>query len=460
MKLLWITSIVPDQPETELLSALQGFSVHVARGGLDGVGQLRSSKFDVVVVNLPVPQWTGEEILEELQRANPLVPVLIREPQADVAAAVRMTKLGAYHFLDMSADYEDVRQALLAAVEYRRSRELSLFGASVAASPWRKVLVGTSQAMQQVAQIVQLVGSRRCTVLITGETGTGKELVARALHLAGDRSQLPLVAVNCSALPENLLETELFGHVKGAFTGAIQQRVGRFEQAHRSTLFLDEVGDMPLELQAKLLRVLQEREFQRVGSSETVRVDVRVIAASNVDLTERVRQGRFREDLYYRLNVVPIPVPPLRDRLSDIPPLVHHFLEKICRQEGLSLKVVTEETLERLASYSWPGNVRQLENAVEMAVALSGDRAILYPADFPLPSALPAKRTTGNLALTSIPVPDDGLDFEATVSRIERDLLEQALRKTNGNKKMAADMLRMKRTTLSAKLKSLEAVAV
>ncbi|MCL5746308.1 MAG: sigma 54-interacting transcriptional regulator, partial [Acidobacteria bacterium] len=227
-------------------------------------------------------------------------------------------------------------------------------------------------------------------------------------------------------------------------------------QAHGGTLFLDEIGEMPLELQAKLLRVLQEREFQRLGSSETVRVDVRVIAASNQDLAAMVEQGRFRQDLYYRLNVVPLEVPPLRQRLSDIPLLVHYFLEKICRLEQVPLKRFARETLERLSTYSWPGNVRQLENAVEMAVAMSGDRNILYPADFRLPVGAPAKLEVAPGA-PLVTVPEGGLDFEQTVSRIERSILEQALRKTGGNKKMAADLLRLKRTTLAAKLRTLEA---
>jgi transcriptional regulator with GAF, ATPase, and Fis domain len=278
-------------------------------------------------------------------------------------------------------------------------------------------------------------------------------MAARALHLASPRAHLPMVTVNCSALPEHLLEAELFGHVKGAFTGAIQSRIGRFEQADGSTLFLDEIGDMPLELQAKLLRVLQEREFQRLGSSETVRVDVRVAAASNNDLPEKVQRGQFREDLYYRINVVPIEMPPLRERLGDVPLLVLHFIEKICRLENIPAKQVGGETLERLSSYSWPGNVRQLENAVEMAVALSGQRPVLYPSDFPLPSPVRGKPSRCESA-PSITVPDHGLDFDEVVGRFERSILDQAMRKSGGNKKRAADLLRLKRTTLSAKLRS------
>jgi transcriptional regulator with GAF, ATPase, and Fis domain len=311
--------------------------------------------------------------------------------------------------------------------------------------------------MKRTQEVIRLVGGRRSTVLITGETGTGKEMVARAIHMASSRSQMPMVAVNCNALPENLLETELFGHVKGAFTGAFQHRVGRFEQAHRGTLFLDEVGDLPLDMQAKLLRVLQEREFQRVGSSETIHVDVRLIAATNIDLVERIREGKFREDLYYRLNVVPISAPPLRDRLEDIPALAHHFLTKICAQEDIPVRRLSPETLLRLATYPWPGNVRQLENEVEKAVALSGEREVLYPSDFSLSSnATPRSTPT---ARATVSLPEAGLDFEQTIGSFERQILEQALRRAGGNKTAAAGMLGLKRTTLAAKLKSLEAVA-
>jgi transcriptional regulator with GAF, ATPase, and Fis domain len=266
-----------------------------------------------------------------------------------------------------------------------------------------------------------------------------------------------MVAVNCSALPESLLESELFGHVRGAFTGAFQNRVGRFEQAQGGTLFLDEIGELPMELQSKLLRVLQEREVQRLGSSETIKVDIRVVAATNCDLPRRIEQGKFREDLFYRLNVVPIEMPPLRRRREDVPLLAAHFVDRICRAEGIPVKTLMAETMERLCDYSWPGNVRQLENMVEMAVALSGERRTLTPADFPVPAPLAERPITGRAPL--VPVPDCGLDYEQTLAVIERSILEQALRKTGGNKKAAADMLRLKRTTLSAKVRSLEPVA-
>ncbi len=323
---------------------------------------------------------------------------------------------------------------------------------------WENLLIGESHAMRQVSHIIRMVASRRATVLISGETGTGKEMAARALHLAGARRHSRLVAVNCSALPDHLLEAELFGHVRGAFTGAVQNRVGRFEEAHGGTLFLDEIGDLPIELQAKLLRVLQEREFQRLGSSETIRVDIRVVAATNCDLPRRVAEGKFREDLFYRLNVVPIHMPPLRERSGDVGLLADHFVEKICRMEGLEVKRIAPEARERLSGYGWPGNVRQLENAIEMAVALSGQNPLLTALDFPLPALAPRPASLPGCTPV-VSVPDGGLDYEQTLAFIERSILEQALQKTGGNKKAAAEMLGLKRTTLLAKVRSLESPA-
>jgi DNA-binding NtrC family response regulator len=457
MRLLWIAS--PGAGGLDALGEdLASISVEAVADGLAGIDALRQSSYDVVLADFPLAGWGAEELVEELRRASPITPVVVRLGGGSVSEAARLTKLGAFHCLSRDSGRGSLRHVLEAAVEERRARQLALFGRALEDLPWKSFLVGVSRAMREIDQIIQLVGPRRSTVLITGETGTGKEMVARALHLASGRSHLPLVAVNCTALPENLLEAELFGHVKGAFTGAVGLRVGRFEQAHRSTLFLDEIGDMPLDIQAKLLRVLQEREFQRLGSSENIKVDVRVVAASNCDLVERIRQGRFREDLYYRLNVVPVHVPPLRERPGDIPVLVHHLIDKICRLEELPPKRVAPETIARLMSHPWPGNVRQLENAVESAVVLSGTRELLYPSDFPLPARVPAPPPAAGVG-ASITLPEEGLDFERTVGTIERSILEQALRKTGGNKKRAADMLRLKRTTLAAKLRSLESLA-
>ncbi len=325
-------------------------------------------------------------------------------------------------------------------------------------APWRRFLVGESPAIRQLSEIIELIAPKRVTVLVSGETGTGKEVVARAIHAASTRSSLPMVAVNCTALPANLVESELFGHAKGAFTGAHVSRVGRFEQAHRSSIFLDEIGDLPLEAQGKLLRVLQEQQFERVGGSETVCVDARVIAASNVDLENAVKDRRFREDLFYRLNVVPIHLVPLRERRDDIPLLVNYFLQKTCAAESVAPKQITEEAIDFLMAQDWPGNIRQLEHTIQRAFALSGDRVTLTARDFTI---------RGRAAATPVGVPAperhfvtvgrDGLDFDQVVSDFERSLVNQALAVSQGNKARAADLLRIKRTTLLAKMKVFEA---
>lgn len=451
IKVLWITC--DSAPETSSLGGHPGIELTIARGLTDATALLRSDEFDAVLATLPLVDGPVEILLQEAQKPETRTPVVIHAPDASLADAVRLTKLGAYHVL---GDESAAPSALHAAANSKGPRAEASNGSLVEFPLWRKMLIGRSQKIQNIAEVIRLVAPRRCTVLISGETGTGKEVAARAIHAASGRAHLPMVSVNCSALPENLLEAELFGHTKGAFTGAIGSRIGHFEQAHRGTLFLDEIADLPLSLQSKLLRVLQEREFQRLGSSETIRVDVRVIAATNANLAELVRQGKFREDLYYRLNVVPLCLPPLRERPSDIACLAVHFIEKICREENLPPRNATPEALDRLSRYEWPGNVRQLENAVEMAIALSGDGRTLGPGDFPLPAPTRAFAPTSN---GLVAVPDHGLDFEQTVGNIERHILQQALRKTGGNKKMAAEMLRLKRTTLSAKLKSLSAVA-
>jgi len=452
MPILWAAS--PEsgitEAERETVARLCPCPIETAAGALDALEALENSDFEALIGEFPAAECSADEWLEAIQRRRRNIPVVILAPSGTCDDAVRLTKLGAFHFLGLNTPPERIAATILDAASQRDPCEPQL------ELPWMQSLVGRSRTMRTVAETIRLIAPRRATVLITGETGTGKEIAARALHAASGRTR-PLVAVNCNALPEALLEAELFGHVRGAFTGAVSNRIGRFEQAHQGTLFLDEIGDMQLDLQAKLLRVLQERELQRLGSSETVRLNVRVVAASNSDLGERVRQGRFREDLYYRLNVVPIRMPPLRERPEDVPLLAKHFVEKICTQEGIEMKEISRAALDRLTNYCWPGNVRQLENAVEMAVALNGEATILYPGDFPLPAPALFKAPPGTVP--SVRVPEHGLDFERTVSEIERNILEQALARTGGNKKQAAEMLRLKRTTLSAKLKSLAAIA-
>ena len=451
-KLLWMVTESSRVLESEWREALSDFRVIAVAGMGEAWQAMARESMDCALFTGVVPEMDAADALGLLHQADPLLPTVVwhREVRAD--DAVRLTRAGAYGCMGYRDTAGMLREWLLKAAEEKRRRKGARQGGA-APEIWRSLLVGDSPAMERVVETIRLVGPRRCTILLTGETGTGKELVARALHQASPRARQPLVAVNCSALPEQLLEAELFGHVKGAFTGAINARAGRFEQANRGTLFLDEIADMPLELQVKLLRVLQDHEIQRLGSGETVVVDVRVIAASNVDLLERVRQGKFREDLYYRLNVVPVVVPPLRQRESDIPQLVEHFIGKVCRLEGIPGKSLGPETLSRLCAFEWPGNVRQLENAVEMAVVMSGDRQTLHAADFGLPH--PAAARMIPLEALAQPVDDSGcVDFETAVSQFERGILERALAKTSGNKTAAAQLLGMKRTTLIMKLRS------
>ena len=425
----------------------------------DGLQLLTEVGGKIVVVEMPGMGYSATSIFNAIHALDRHALVIFWNPQGSVQEAVELVKLGAFHYMShpVQVPLDEVSSWVNAAIRKLASAygEVALAPSN---EPWRRFLVGESPAMHKLAEIIQLVASRRSTVLITGETGTGKEVVAQAVHLSSPRAALPIVTVNCTALPETLLESELFGHTKGAFTGAMQARVGRFEQANNSTIFLDEIGDMPMETQAKLLRVIQEKEYQRLGSSEVHKIDVRVIAATNVDLGKRAAEGKFREDLFYRLNVVPIEIPPLRERLPDIPQLVGFFISKLCRQEGIDEKFVASETLDALMQYHWPGNVRQLENAVDRAITLSGNRSLLLPSDFPLASAVPIDLASDALA-QEILLPENGIDFETTVNRLERALIEQAMRRTHGNIKQAADMLGLKRTTLAAKRKSLEAVA-
>ncbi len=437
-------------------------TIRLATSGADASAMLSRHVFDCVFLFAPFEDCAVETMLEESSRLAPNVPVIIRSRKGSVSEATRCIKAGALHYfgpdtIGSDGEAEDIEDAV--AVLNRRMASRSH------EEHWRRILVGASPAMQNVAQVIGLVATRRCNVLITGETGTGKEMAARAIHAASSRSNQAMVAVNCSALPENLLEAELFGHTKGAFTGAQGLRIGRFEEANRSTLFLDEIADLPFGVQTKLLRVLQEREVQRLGSSETIKVDFRMVAACNTNLPQKIQAKEFREDLFYRLNTVPLQMPPLRERREDIPLLVHHFLQKICTHESLPVKRVSDETMDRLTVQNWPGNVRQLENSVEMAIALSGEREVLHPSDFKLvaPAQFRGVSTIRESATGSIPppvaVPDSGFDYEQVVGDFERQIIRQALQMTNGNKKAAADILRLKRTTLNAKLKSLEAVA-
>ncbi len=421
---------------------------------------LKTHAIGAVLVHLPIADSTGQEVLEQIHQQGCRVPIVLYEPAGVVSKALELTQGGAFQYVSHPVKPEELCELLAVAIRHhgaQREPQREGKGGALSQQPnLLNFLVGSSGPMREVVEIIELVANRRSTVLITGETGTGKEVAARALHVASSRSASRMVAINCAALPDHLLEAELFGHTKGAFTGAINARVGLFEQAHRGTIFLDEIGEMPLSLQAKLLRVLQEREIQRIGSSEPLSIDVRVIAASNANLLEAVANRRFREDLYYRLNVVALRMPALRDRPSDIPELAEHFLHKISEHEPSWRKQLSPQALDMFLKYAWPGNVRQLEHALESACALSGSRSILYPGDFDLPAEVQSSEFG---SLSSLDVPESGINFEELMTGIERRLLERALAKSGGNKARAASMLHMKRTTLLSKFKSLEVCA-
>jgi DNA-binding NtrC family response regulator len=415
----------------------------------------------VIVLELPASSAFVEEVLAAAQQDVRPVPVVILDREGDLDESLIGPSLSLFQHLIGNPSAEEISASVLVALQ--AAAQKCPFESQ---ESWTRLLVGESQPMRELRAIIRLAGPRQSTVLITGETGTGKERVAQAIHMASRRSGAPMVAVNCGALPEHLIEAELFGHTKGAFTGAVGARTGRFEQAHRGTLFLDEVGETPLMLQPKLLRVLQERELQRVGSSETVKVDARIIAASNTNLDQAVAQKRFREDLYYRLNVIPIRVPTLRERRSDIPLLAAHFIERVCQREDLPQKKLTAEALRKLTEFEWPGNVRQLEHAMEMAAALTGDRETIYLGDIET-HLQPSLRELGgrewsptsNGDLFPLDVPTDDLPFEDLMGKVEKLLLDQALRRHGGNKAKAAKALGLKRTTLLYKLKGQDTLA-
>ncbi len=426
------------------------YQIDEASDGKAALAMVRQYPYDVIVTDLRLPGLAGDAILEEALSLYPETIVIVMTGFGNIQSAVDAMRKGAYDYLPKPFQLPELVLRVDKGIEEQRLRsENRMLRGELQEKYQFSNLVGNSPGMQHIYHLISVVAKKTSTVLIEGETGTGKELIARAIHYNGPRKDQPLVSVNCGAIPANLLEDELFGHVKGAFTNAHQHRIGRFEQANHGTLFLDEVSSMPMDLQVKLLRVLQEREFQKIGSATTIKVDVRILAATNGDLLEAVGKGNFREDLYYRLNVIPIRVPPLKQRREDIPPLLSHFTQKYCTDQKLLLKSISHEAIKHLMAYDWPGNVRQLENSVEMAVALSGDRTILDVEDFPVVSRPLAQ----NVPFHAIDIPDDGVHFNTMISELEKRLILQSLQVAQGNKKRAASLLHLKRTTFVEKLR-------
>jgi DNA-binding NtrC family response regulator len=461
------------EDETPLRQAIaeqltdRGYRVKQAESGEAALACLAEFAFDIIVTDLRLPGIDGSAVIERAVARYPHIIAIVVTGFGTVKDAVEAIKRGARDFVSKPFQIDELLHVLESAIEQRQLKSENAYLRSQLEERYKfEGIVGKSRPMERLFQLLETVAPTNSTILITGETGTGKEVVARAIHHNSSRRGNRFVALNCSAIPETLLEAELFGHVRGAFTGAIGNRQGRLEQAHKGTLFLDEVGTMSVSLQMKLLRVLQEREFERVGDSHTIKVDVRVIAATNSDLTKLVAEGQFREDLFYRLNVIPVQLPALRERKEDIPLLVQHFLTKFEAErdaappaghakgtiDRLPRVTVSQEGMRRLMAYHWPGNVRQLENAIERAVAFTTGRSQIDVED--LPTEVQQAQETA--AASSVTLPEEGMDLDAFVANIERELIQRSLERTGGNKGQAARLLNLKRTTLVEKLKRLQ----
>jgi two-component system nitrogen regulation response regulator GlnG len=444
----------------------QGFQVDLASDGQEALLMSRRQSYDLAVLDIKMPGLTGLELLSKFQEECPQALVVIMTAESSMKNAVEAMKRGAYDYLTKPFDLD-----ALDAIIYKAqkavdvSAEVSLLKQEIKDHyQLDRTIIGQSQPMQRIYKVLGKIAPSDVTVLIYGESGTGKELIARAIHFNSGRLGKPFIALNCAAIPKELLESELFGHEKGAFTGATDKKIGKFEQAKEGTLFLDEIGDMPLELQAKLLRVLQEKEVTRTGGNTTIQVNTRIVAATNQDLKEKVQAKEFREDLYYRLNVLPLELPPLRDRHEDIPDLVEYFLTKATEKYGTVATGLTKEAMELLCNYDWPGNVRELENIIQRAALLSPD-ALLNAADFP---GLISGQTSGNNAsleglinqklqssLAQIDLQDMENLYEMVLHQMERPLINIVLEKTRGNQVKAAEVLGINRNTLRKKIQTL-----
>jgi len=419
----------------------EGHEVVAAAGARDAQRLLAARPFDLLVVDNRMPEKTGLELIRELASSTPeseRPQIVMMTAHATVESAIEAMKLGAFDYLQKPFEVDELLVAARRALEHQRLRTQHRYLLSEREEEFDHYgIVGRSRAIQEVIRQLELVAQARSTVLITGETGTGKELVARAIHDRSAQREMPLIKVNCAALPEGLLESELFGHVKGAFTGATSSKKGKFALADGGTIFLDEIGTMTPAVQAKLLRVLQEREFEPLGAERTEKVDLRVVAASNRDLRRMVTDGRFLEDLFYRLSVIPIHIPPLRERREDIPALTDHFIGKHTQRTGKRVEKVEEAVLQAFRDYDWPGNVRELENAIERAVVLS-------------PAPVITRREISLLGVTeSTPVGLPSLKLHQNVDWVERETIERALQRATGVKKDAADLLGISQRALS-----------
>ncbi len=426
-----------------------GYVVSFAETGPEGLELARRGSYAAAIVDVMLPEMGGLEVLEELKKQDPEMVVLMITAFASMEMAIDAIKKGAFYFVPKPFDNQQLLHILASGLLQRRlegeNRELRT---ALRDQGRFMELVGKSPKILQVFQLVSQVAPSRSTILVVGESGTGKELVAKAVHQNSTRRDKPFVVVNSGSLPHELLESNLFGHVKGAFTGAVYAKKGLFELADKGTLFFDEIGNIPIETQSKLLRVMQEREFMRLGGVETLKVDVRVIAATNVDLRRAVEEGRFREDLYYRLNVIAIQLPPLRQRKEDIPALAQHFVDKYSQENGKAVEAVTPEALQVLMDYDWPGNVRELENVIERGVVLSTGPYIG-------PELVPdqVRTSPGFFHIPPVSVPPEGINLREVIAGFERRIIESTLEATGGVQKDAARLLGLKPTTLNEMIK-------
>ncbi len=431
------------------LLADEGYSVQEAATGVEVVDKVKEGSPDLVIMDVRMPELDGIEALSRVKAASPKTGVLIMTAFGSSNAAIRAMELGAFDYVTKPFELDKITYTVQKVFEYQDlASEVEVLRGEISSLVQTERIVGNSPKMQEVYKIVGKVAKADATVLITGESGTGKELVAEALHYNSTRRAGPLVKVSCAALPETLLEAELFGHEKGSFTGALTQRRGRFELADKGTIFLDEIGEMSLQTQTKLLRVLQDRKIERVGSAVPIKVDIRVICATNKDLQKHVEQNRFRDDLFYRLNVINIHMPPMRERKEDIPALVEHFLAKHRYSATAQPAAISEEALRRLMEYDWPGNVRELENVIERAVVLSRGQ-VITSRELPFGDHEEGREE----AEGAEEVPADRSFFKRSVAQFEKDLIMKALRDANGNRSKAAEMLGIYRRLLYAKIK-------
>ncbi len=428
-----------------------GYKVLSAGDGEEAIKILEKNPIDLALVDLVMPKLDGISFIRKMKLMAPEVIPIVLTGFGTITSAVEAMKVGAYHYLTKPFELEDIASLVQTALDHKNLKKENHFLKKHLYEKYRfENIIGKSDEIQAVFDLIEKVADTDSTILILGESGTGKELIAKALHFNSARKEKPLITVNCAAIPEELLESELFGHMKGSFTGAVATTQGRFLAANNGTIFLDEIGDMSPKLQVKLLRVLQERKFEPVGANQPIEVDVRILAATHQNLEERVKNGKFREDLFYRLNVIPIHIPPLRDRPTDIPLLLSYFISKYAQQTKKEIAGVTEKAKRLLTSYDWPGNVRELENTIERIVILKEKGSIDFT-DLPdkIRGNSGISKSRGNL----FDIPEAGVSFKNAIDDFEKELILKALEKTGWNKNKAATLLKLNRTTLVEKIK-------